>query len=190
MSSLTAARSSSRRKVASEKAQLSADQQTAAKAPRGSGRKKRPDAQMPFSFGGASFSGVLAPDDVSHDGQSGVGVEGNARGNLASATSRSESEDSGADGGGGVGVEEDVRAGAGGDVAGTEAADDASSAGKGVDPSPKRRKKDVLKKKKTRKAAKTRHVDLTDEDEEGDGDLSGWSDREGKTGEGSGDLSC
>jgi hypothetical protein len=95
----------------------------------------------------------------------------------------------GADGGGGVGVEEDVRAGAGGDVVGTEAADDASSAGKGVDPSPKRRKRDVLKKKKTRKAAKTRHVDLTDEDEEGDGDLSGWSDREGRTGKGSGDLS-
>jgi hypothetical protein len=56
----------------------------------------------------------------------------------------------GADGGGGVGVEEDVRAGAGGDVAGTKAADDASSAGEGVDPSPKRRKKDGLKKKKTK----------------------------------------
>ena len=77
------------------------------------------------------------------------------------------------------------------DAAGTQAADDdAASSGEGVDPSPKRRRKDGLKRKKTKKATKTRPVDLTDEGGEDDGvsedgHLAGWRERDERARRGS-----
>ena len=69
------------------------------------------------------------------------------------------------------------------DAAGTQAAEDAVLPGEGVvNPSPKRRRKD-LKKKKVKKAKKATKesrrvpVDLTDEDGE-DGEMSGWRARD------------